>query len=358
MEEKKNSEVIDLRLLWEKLWFRKKLFIKVWVITFVLACIYIYPIPRYYSSSTKLAPEVGGNSLAGGALGSLASSFGFDLGNMETNDAINPMLYPDLMEDNGFVAGLFHIKVTSEDGEISTDYYDYLKCYQKQSIWSMPIIWVKKLFKSKKAKNNANVEFNPYFLSEEDHNIAEIIRNNIHFNLDDKTGVITVSITAQDPLICKTLADSVTVYLQDFITKYRTNKARIDLAYYSALADSAWAEYRQSAQIYSRYADANTNLVLESYRNKLNDLENDMSLKFSTYSAINTQLQAARGKVQERTPAFTQLKGAEVPIKPAGPKRMVFVFLMLILATAVTATCILRKDLLKIIIIHGHDQSK
>lgn len=358
MEENKKTETIDFGLLWEKLWIRKGLFLKVWVITFVLACAWILPQPRFYTATTRLAPEMGNNSLAGGTLGSLASSFGFDLGGLETSDAINPMLYPDLMEDNGFVTDLFNIKVKSEDGDICTDYYSYLKSYQKISFWSIPFVWIKKLFKSKSDVGDVGSEFDPYSLSEDDDNIAEIVRNNIHFNFDDKTGVITVSATAQDPLICKTLADSVTVHLQEFITQYRTNKARIDLAYYSALADSALTEYKQAAQAYSRYADANTNIVLESYRNKLNDLENEMALKYNTYSAIHTQLQAARGKVQERTPAFTQLKGAAVPIKPAGPKRMVFVFLMLVLATAVTSICLLRKDLLKIISIHGNNQSK
>ena len=36
-------------------------------------------------------------------LGSIASSFGFDLGEMQSSDAINPLLYPDLMDDNAFV---------------------------------------------------------------------------------------------------------------------------------------------------------------------------------------------------------------------------------------------------------------
>ena len=37
------------------------------------------------------------------------------------------------------------------------------------------------------------------------------------------------------------------------------------------------------------------------------------------------QYQAAKAKVQERTPAFTVIKGAAVPIKATGPKRMLFV---------------------------------
>ncbi len=95
MEENKNPNIIDLRLIGKKLWDNRKLFYKVLPITFVLACLYIICIPRTYSTEVKLAPEVESNM--GGGLSSLASSFGFDLNNMQTTDAINPMLYPDLM---------------------------------------------------------------------------------------------------------------------------------------------------------------------------------------------------------------------------------------------------------------------
>lgn len=42
--------------------------------------------------------------------------------------------------------------------------------------------------------------------------------------------------TDQDPLISATMADSVSMHLQQFITKYRTNKARIDVEHYQKLA--------------------------------------------------------------------------------------------------------------------------
>ena len=66
-------------------------------------------------------------------------------------------------------------------------------------------------------------------------------------------------------------------------------------------------------------------MVLESYRAKQTDLENDMQLKYNTYTTLMAQYQMAKAKVQERTPAFTLVQGAAVPIKPAGPKRMLFV---------------------------------
>ena len=56
-----------------------------------------------------------------------------------------------------------------------------------------------------------------------------------------------------------------------------------------------------------------------------------MQLQYNNYSALSTQLQSAKAKLQEKTPAFTTLQSATVPVKPAGPKRMIFVLSMLFL---------------------------
>ena len=344
MEDKKEMEVIDLRVIFNKIWSRRKLFYKVLPVVLILSCIYIFSIPRYYTSDTKLAPELG-NSMSGGTLGSIASSFGIDLGEMQTSDAITPLLYPDLMEDNKFVAELFNIKVVAEDGEINTTYYDYLDKKQKKAWWSYPISWIKNLFKSKDTKKGGKGEFNPYYLTRKQDGVVNAMRDNILLKVDKKTGVITISATAQDPLIAKSLADSVRVKLQTFITDYRTNKSRIDEQYYKKLVDEAKADYERARRIYGSYADANMDVTLESFRAEQTDLENDMQLKYNTYTTLMTQYQAAKAKVQERTPAFTILKGASVPIKPTGPKRMLFVAGMMLLTLFGTAFWIVRKDL-------------
>ena len=346
MEEKKtnNSEVIDLRLVAKKIWANKRLFYKTLPITFVLSCIYIFSLPRYYTSEVKLAPEME-NGMGSGTLGSLAASFGIDLSNMQTSDAITPLLYPDLMEDNGFVTSMFNIRVKDIGGEIDATYHDYLKKYQKQAWFSYPIAWLKSLLPKKGETSGSDNGFNPYHLSKQDDDIAGAIRKNVNISIDKRTGVITINTQAQDALICQTLADSTKNMLQEFITNYRTTKARKDYAYYKNLAADAKKEYEKSRQLYGSFSDANTDLVLSSYRAKLEDLENEMQLKFNAYSSITTQLEAAKAKVQERTPAFTVLEGAAVPVKPAGPKRMLFVAAMLILAIIFTTTYIIKDEL-------------
>lgn len=345
MEEKNRTKAssIDYILVWKSIKKRKRLFYKTLPIAFVLACIYTLSIPRFYITEVKLAPELENNGPAG-ALSSIASSFGFDLSEMQTTDAITPLLYPELMGDNGFVAELFDIKVVSKDGSINTTYKEYLSKHQKTEWWNMPIGWINNLLK--KETIGGNKSFDPYFMSKKDDDIAGLIRDNITCKADKKTGVITIKVKAQDPLICKTIADSTKEHLQKFITDYRTNKARIDYEYYKRLAEDAKHEYEKKRQIYASTADANSKVALRSVEMKLEDMENDLQLKYNAYSTINTQLQAAKAKVQECTPAFTVIKGASVPVKHAGPKRMITVLLILIMTFLGTCAYIL-KDILR-----------
>lgn len=321
----KKEKVIDLRVIFSRMWANKKLFCIVLPIVFALSTAYIMCIPRTYNSSLSLAPEINNSSNLSGTIGSLASSFGLDLGNMETTDAINPMLYPDLMDDNGFVVGLFDVKVATTDGAIRCSYYDYLTKHQDSPFWTQGMNSIKDLFATKEPSGKASGDNNPYMLSKKQDGVANAIRKSVTINVDKKTAVITISTEAQDPLVCKTLADSVKERLQVFITNYRTSKARVDEQYYKRLVTEAKRDYDKARQNYGSYADANMDVVLTSMRAKQDEMENEMQLKYNTYSTMMTQYQAARAKVQERTPAFTVIQGAAVPLKPTAPKRMFFV---------------------------------
>jgi capsule polysaccharide export protein KpsE/RkpR len=287
-----------------------------------------------------LAPEIESPSNSS-SLGSIASTLGIDISDIKSSDAITPLLYPDLMKDNKFVFNLFKIKVSTSDGKTQSNYYEYLSNFQKNPWWS-------NLFNKKKISQMPKSNINPYHLNKDQDKIIQQIQANITLNVDSKNGVITIKAQDQDPLICKTLADSVRNRLQNFITTYRTEKARKDVIYYAKLTAQAKSDYERARRIYGSYSDANTDIILESYKSKTEDLENDMQLKYNNYSSLLTQLQTAKAKLQERTPAFTILQGAAVPVKPAGPKRMLFVLVMVLLAFIVISLYILRNDITKV----------
>ena len=346
----KKEEVIDLREVFMTLWKKKKTFMWVWIITVILAAAWIFPVPRYYYSEVKLAPEID-NSMSGGALGSIASSFGFNLGEMQTTDAIYPMLYPELFETNDFIVGLTDIQVRTEDGEICTDLFTYMRDYQQIAPYKIPLKWVKKqilsLIPSKKFEGEPGEsgKMNPHRLSEDQNAIIEAIRANISCDVDIKTQMITISVKDQDRLVCAILADSIRYHLQEFITNYRTSKARVDVEHYSQLAQKARTDYETALEAYGRYCDANRDVILQTAISKRDELESDVQLKYNTFTAMNTQLETAKAKLQERTPAFTLIQGASVPIKPAGPKRVVFIILMLFVSTIFTGVYIFRQQI-------------
>ena len=340
---------INIRDAFRYLMKRKWTYLSILAGVAVLSAVIIVMVPRTYKSEVSLAPEEA-NSATGGTLGALASSFGLDLGSMQSADAIYPLLYPDLFESTDFIVSLFDIQVQTIDGQVKTDYYDYLLNHQQFAPWQPAMKWVKRLFKQKSktrsvtavSEDEADVKryangdvINPFMLTEQQNMLVLIVQDNIKCSVDKKTDVITISITDQDPLISATMADSVSSRLQEFITAYRTSKSRADYDYYLQLTQDAKIQYEEAVMVYSEYCDAHKDVILQSFISERDALENDMQTKYNTYIALNTQLQSAKAKVQERTPVFTVLQSATVPIKPYGPKRMIFVALMMILTCAV-----------------------
>ncbi len=345
MEELNRNETIDFRKVSSLLRAKKKTFFKVWAITFVVASAYIVCLPRYYTSEIKLAPEME-SAIAEGSIGSLAASFGIDIGSMATSDAISPELYPELLATNDFVALLFPMTVESKDGTIKTSYYEYMAKHQKTAWWGGIFKAIGSIFKSDDEEGGGNRnpnEIDPLNMTKKQSRIAETVKDKIGCSIDRKTSLITINVTDQDPRICATIADSIRIKLQEFIIDYRTKKARIDVEYFQELVKKSKQEYDEARYRYYSYSDAHMNSVLERVRSTQTDLENDMQLKYTSYTAYNTQLQAAQAKLQQRTPSFTLLQGASIPVKPAGPKRMIFVISMLILASMITAGRIIVK---------------
>lgn len=331
-EEEESS--IDFKAILTALWKHKLLYIIVLPLSIVIGAIYAKSLPKYYKCQVTLAPELGGGTTGGGALSSLASSMGYKVGGSKSDaDAITPTLYPDLMNSVDFKTSLFSVKVHRMDSSKVMTYYDYLLYYQKTPWWS-------KIFSGKDTIRYEKL--NPFMLTKKQTTIAAVINKNVVCNVDNKTGVITIDVTDQDPLITATMADSVKMRLQTFITKYRTNKARNDLETTKKLCIEAKRRYEKVRQQYGAFSDANQEVILESVRSKQEDLENDMQLQFNNYNALAANLQTAYAKVQAVTPVFTTLQSATVPTQEAGPKGsqivLLFFFVGIIIPTIYALT--------------------
>ena len=266
------------------------------------------------------------------------------------SEALLPNLYPDLMNSVDFKTSLFDVQVCAKDSVTPKSYYDYLLNDQKRPWWSIAIGGtigaITSMFESEDTTSvsAAKKKVNPFKLTKKQTAIAKVIANKVVCDVDQKTLVITIDVSDQDPVICATVADSVKERLQDFITAYRTNKARIDLEYNEKLCAESKIRYERARQRYVEFADANQDIVLQSVRSHLTDLENEMQLQFNAYQTYATQVQNAEAQVQQDTPAFMTLQSATVPIKPVGPSKKKYVLFFLFLAFVGTTTYVLNKE--------------
>lgn len=334
MEENKT---ISIATMGQTLWAKRKVFFWTWGVTFVVSAVLIFSIPRYWQSRVTLAPETGGNSL--GSLGSLASSFGFSVGDVGGEDAIRSTLYPEVVKSQPFLVKLFDVQIQTSDGAYSGDYYTYLSTYIRKPWWKiLKYKLVKLTYYIRKPKTGGRPGSNPnavdaFWLNKKQTNVITLMRTNIICAVDIKTDVITITVTDQDKLVAALIADSVRTHLQEHVTNYRTQKARQDVMYYEQMKRVGYAEYKEAADKYIHYVDSHNDMQLERYKAEAQLLAEDRDTKRTAYESFLKQEMAASAKLQERTPAFAVLSDACVSELPAGPKRLLFIAAMLILVS-------------------------
>lgn len=326
IQEAENDELeIDWMEILRKIIAIRKTLYKAAGVGVVLGIIIALSIPKQYTVTVTLSPEMGGDS-KGGGLASLASSFLGGGASSSSNDALNVTLAPDIVASTPFILELFNTRVQTLDGELDTTLVAYLD-EQKQPWWGyikaipgMAIEAIKSLFVE---ETDTTTILNPFQLTEKEFNKVESIRNIILADVDKKTAKTTISVTLQDPKVTAIVADSVVDKLQQYIIDYRIKKAKEDCAYLEELYKERQQEYYEAQSKYAHYFDTNRNIAFQSIRAEQERLQNDMNLAYQVYSQVAQQLQVARAKIQEEKPVFAVVEPATVPLQPSGTSRKV-----------------------------------
>ena len=229
---------IDLMEYVRKLWAARKMLLKVAGIGAIVGVIIALSIPKQYTVEVTLSPESGKSG--GGSLSGMAAMLG--IGGMSLGseaDALNVSLFPDIVASTPFILELFNAHVTTLDGEVDTTFVAYLD-EQKAPWWGavmgLPgaaIGGVKSLFSDKEEEEGNKLD--PFHLTEDQAKKVEAMRKAITADVDKKTGITTVTVTLQDPMVTAAITDTVVVKLQEYITAYRVSKAQQDCAYLEQL---------------------------------------------------------------------------------------------------------------------------
>ena len=228
-EPKEEELEIDLMEYVRKIWTARKLLLKVAGIAAIVGIVVAFSIPKQYSVRVVLSPEASKMGRTSSSLASMASMLG--LGGSMGNDAnaLNLTMTNEIISSTPFVLELFDTRVQTIDGDLDTTLVDYLAT-QKVPWWStvmslpgMAIGGIKSLFTSE-PETTEEPPLDPFQLTRKQMGQANAIRGSITAEVE-KTGMTTIEVTMQDPLVAATVANKVVTNIQHYITQYKTSKA-------------------------------------------------------------------------------------------------------------------------------------
>lgn len=328
LQKPSEEKEIDLLELVYKLWDQRKT-ILIWCMWGVLAGLIIaFSIPKEFTTTVKLAPEIKStpNRTLNSNLSALASMAGINANGNINSDAVYPQLYPDILASVPFMMSLMDVPVKDKENKTYT-VREYLLEETGSPWWSIVMGVPGKVIgfirgSDEELPGDSTLTANKNFrLSQEDDELVKALSERVTASVDQKTFVITIDTKMQDPLVSAILADTVVSRLREYVTEYRTDKARQDLDYAQKLNDEAQQEYYKAQQSLADYIDRNQNLATQSARITRERLQNEASLAFNLYHETSLQVQNAKSKVQETTPVYTEITPATVPLKPTSPRK-------------------------------------
>lgn len=235
-------------------------------------------------------------------------------------DAYNVTVYPEVVASTPFVTRLFDIHVSDPENEIDTTLIGYLT-RETFSISGLVVKPIMSLFANDSIETTNKVDI--FRLTEKQAQIVEYLNKAIIADVDKKTGETTITVTMDNPVIAATVADTVCSYLREYITEYRTKKAREDLANYQRIADESHQKYLQASRAYAYYQDHNRGLILNAAISEGTRLSNELNIASQVYSQMKLQAEAARGKLIDEKPVFAIIQPASVPLQPDNSRKKV-----------------------------------
>lgn len=334
---------IDLLELASTLWKQRRKLIKWSLCGALIGLVIAFSIPKEYTTSVKLAPEINDSKASSGGLGALASMAGLSAGSAAGADAVYPMLYPDVVSSVPFSTSLFDVEVTTKKEGRKMTVGQFLEEETKAPWWSFVLRLPVKLIGMLKSEEEVpeDHKLDNFQLTLDENKMVETLNQRIAASVDTKTSVVTINVQMQDPLVSAILADTVVSRLQEYITAYRTNKARKDLEYAQKLNREAKDNYYKAQQRYADYLDRNQGLAFHSAQTVRERLENEATLAFNLYNQTAQQVQKTQAKVQETTPVYAIVTPATVPVRASSPRKVMILIGFTFLAFVACAVWIL-----------------
>lgn len=337
---------IDYKALALRLWAKRKYILYVccvFVMLGLMAAIFQKPV---YTSSCTFVPLSSSSKGSSGSLSSLAALAGINLGDMSAGESLSPLIYPQLLSNVEFNKELMRVPLHFEDYDEPVSMYD-LKTDPKYRKFSLGVIKkytiglpfvILGAIRGEKPEivvPGGGAEKKVIAYTKDEYEVYKSLSKMISLTVEKKDGYLTLSARSNEALVAAELCRGALNLMQKYISDFKQNQAKDNLAYLQARSEETRADYLAKQMELAQYTDANRGVPTATSQTRRQQLSSEYELAFALYTEVSKQLLQAELKVKNDTPVLSEVKPVDVPMQKSNSRSKtlaVWVFLGVIVS--------------------------
>jgi len=330
------DDEIDLLALMLQIWNERWVIVKTVGVFLLLGLVVALTSSSKYTSAVTLIPDAN-RGLSLGNLGGIAAQFG--LGNLAGNldeGAIPTAVYPDIIYSVPFMKSLMQYEVVKPGTDSTISLYSYFKELQEASFSNRVRNFIKTMlgFIGFNFDENVALETRPghantgvITLTETELAVLEDLTQRISFEVTRNPEMINMAATMPDPVLAAAVANRVAELLSEFVIKFRTDKARMDLEFVMKRHDEARERFEVAQEQLALFRDASHGRLTAVAQTEDQRLQREYDLSFTIFNTLARQLEENQLRVQEETPVVSVIQPAVVPLERSAPRRKIIMII-------------------------------
>lgn len=150
---------------------------------------------------------------------------------------------------------------------------------------------------------------------------VQTVRERIDVNFDKRAGIVTISAQMPDPYAAAALVQTASDMLMLRAIEFKSGKAAAELRYVRNRHEEARARFERAQRAMAESADRSRGTLTAVSRLESQRVQSEYEMAMVVYRQLSTELEQARLRESQDTPAFAVLDGPIVPNRRSSPRR-------------------------------------
>ncbi len=242
-------------------------------------------IPPWYDASASFLPDNPSSTLRSAALLGVASQLG-----LQSSVAESPQFYAYLVKSRTILEGIAKSQFVNRNGQTKdlASYYGFDNLDSARRLEST----------------------------------IRSLNHNIRSDLDVRTGVISFSVRASDPVLSRAIADSFLGQINNFLQHVRSSRALNERLFLERRVAEAHEDLHGQEEALRQFYEHNRQIANSpALQFEEVNLRRRVDLGLNLYTQLQSDLERARLNEVRDTPTLTLVEAPVTPVRKAGPPR-------------------------------------